>query len=51
MEENIDYNKLTFMSSNKKDQGLDSFQALEKLIKDIRNKNMTINKADRNKTK
>ena len=48
IEENFDYDKLFFTGGNKKVYGLDSFKTFEKLIKDIRNKNMTIG---RNKTK
>ena len=48
IEENVDYDKLSFTGGNKKVYGLDSFKTFEKLIKDIRNKNMTIG---RNKTK
>ena len=46
IEENVDYNKLSFTGGNKKVYGLDSFRTFEKLIKDIRNKNMTIDKAE-----
>ena len=48
IEENVDYDKLSFTGGNKKVYGLDSFKTFEKIIKDIRNKNMTIG---RNKTK
>ena len=48
IEENVDYDKLSFTGGNKKVYGLDSFKTFEKLIKDVRNKNMTIG---RNKTK
>ena len=48
IEESVDYDKLSFTGGNKKVYGLDSFKTFEKLIKDIRNKNMTIG---RNKTK
>ena len=41
IEENVDYNKLSFTCGNKKVYRLDSFRTFEKLIKDIRNKNMT----------
>ena len=34
------------MGGNKKVYGLDSFRTFEKLIKDIRNKNMTIDEAE-----
>ena len=46
IEENVDYNKLPFTGGNKKVYGLDSFKIFEKLIKDIRNKNMTIDEAE-----
>ena len=46
IEENVDYNKLSFTGGNKKVYGLDSFKTFEKLIKDIRDKNMTIDEAE-----
>ena len=45
IEENVDYNKLSF-TGGLKVYGLDSFKTFEKLIKDIRNKNMTIDEAE-----
>ena len=42
IEENVDYEKLSFTGSSRKVYGLDSFKTFEKLIKDVRNKNMTI---------
>ena len=47
IEENVDYDKLSFTGGNKKVYGLDSFKTFEQLIKDILNKNMTIDKAER----
>ena len=43
---NVDYDKLSFVGGNKKVYGLDSFTTFEKLMKDIRNKNLTIDKAE-----
>ena len=45
IEENVYYNKLSF-TGGLKVYGLDSFKTIEKLIKDIRNKNMTIDEAE-----
>ena len=47
MEENVDYDKLSFTGSNKKAYGRDSFKTFEKLIKNILKTNMTIDKAER----
>ena len=46
IENNVDYDKLSFTGSNNKVYGHDSFKTLDKLIKDIRNKNMAIDKAE-----
>ena len=46
IEENVNYDKLFFTGSNKKVYGFDSFKTFEKLIKDIRSNNMTIDKAE-----
>ena len=46
IEDSIDYNKLSFTGGNEKIYGLDSFMTLEKLIKDIHSKNMTIDVAE-----
>ena len=43
---NVYYDKLSFVGGNKKVYGLDSFTTFEKLMKDIRNKNLTIDKAE-----
>ena len=43
---NVDYDNLSFVGGNKKVYGLDSFTAFEKLMKDIHNKNLTIDKAE-----
>ena len=43
---NVDYDNLSFVGGNKKVYGLDSFTTFEKLMKDIRNKNLTIDKAE-----
>ena len=42
IEENVDYDKFLFIGGNKKVYGLDSFETFEKLNKDIRYKNTTI---------
>ena len=42
IEDNVDYDKLFFTCGNKKDYGFKNFKTLEKLIKDIHNKNMAI---------
>ena len=42
IEDNVDYNKLSFMGGNRKVYGLDGFKTLEKLIEDILSQNMTI---------
>ena len=46
IEENVDYDKLSFTSGNKKVYGRESFKTFEKFIKDIRNKNMTRDEAE-----
>ena len=46
IEKNVDYDKLSFTAGNKKVYGLDSFKTFEKLLKDIHDKNMTIDKAE-----
>ena len=46
IEENVDYEKLSFTGGNNKVYSLDSFKILEKLTKDIRNKNMIIDEAE-----
>ena len=46
VEENVDYQKLSFLGRNNKVDGLDSFKIFEKLIKDIHNKTMTTDKAE-----
>ena len=46
IEENVDCDKLSFTGGNKKVCGLDSFKTFEKLIKDIHNKNMTIDETE-----
>ena len=46
IEENVDYNKLSFTGGNKKVYDLDSSKTFEKLIKDIFSKNMTIDEAE-----
>ena len=46
IEENVDYDKLSFTGGNKKVYGLDSFKTFEKLIKDISSKDMTIDEAE-----
>ena len=43
---NVDYDNLSFVGGNKKVYGLDSFTTFEKLMKDICNKNLTIDKAE-----
>ena len=35
LEENVDYNKISFTGGNNKVYGLDSFKTFEKLIKNI----------------
>ena len=42
--DNVDYNKLVFTCSNKKD--FENFETLEKSIKDIHSKNMTMGQAE-----
>ena len=46
IEDSVDYDKLSFRGGNKKVYGFDSFMTLEKLIKDILSKNMTIDRAE-----
>ena len=46
VEENVDYQKLSFLGRNNKVDGLNSFKIFEKLIKDIHNKTMTTDKAE-----
>ena len=46
IEENVDYNKLSFTGGNKKVYDLDSSKTFQKLIKDIFSKNMTIDEAE-----
>ena len=46
IEENVDYDKLSFTSGNKKVYGRESLKTFEKFIKDIRNKNMTRDEAE-----
>ena len=46
IEENVDYDKLSFTSGNKKVYGRERFKTFEKFIKDIRNKNMTRDEAE-----
>ena len=46
IEENVDFDKLSFTGSNKKVYGLDRFKIFEKLIKSVRNKSMTIDEAE-----
>ena len=46
IEENVDYNKLSFTGGNKKVYDLDSSKTFEKSIKDIFSKNMTIDEAE-----
>ena len=51
LEDNVDYEKLFFTGDNKKVYGLDSFKTLEKLIKEILSKNMTVDEAETKQTK
>ena len=51
IEENVDYDKLSFTVSNKKVYSLDSFKTFETLIKDIRNKNIPIDKVETKQNK
>ena len=46
IEENADYDKLSFTGGNKKVYSLDIFETFEKLIKDIRSKNMIIDEKE-----
>ena len=46
IEENVDYEKLSFTGGNNKVYSLDSFKIFQKLTKDIRNKNMIIDEAE-----
>ena len=46
IEENVNYDKLSFTGGNKKVYSLHSFKTFEKLIKDIRNKNTTMDEAE-----
>ena len=46
MEDNVGYSKLSFMGGKKKVYGYKNFRTLEKLIKDLINRNMTIDKAE-----
>ena len=46
IEDSVGYDKLFFTGGNKKVYSLDSFMTLEKLIKDILSKNMTIDGAE-----
>ena len=45
-EDNVGYDKLSFAVRNKKFYGFNNFKILEKLIKDIYNRNMTIDEAE-----
>ena len=49
IEENVDHDKLSFTVGNNKVSSLDSFKTFETLIKDIRNKNTPIDKAETKK--
>ena len=51
IEENVDYEKLYFTGGNNKVYPLDNFKTFEKLIKNICNKNMTINGAEMKQNK
>ena len=46
MEDNVGYSKLSFMGGNKKVYGYKNFRTLEKLIKDLIKRNMTIDEAE-----
>ena len=45
-EDNVGYEKLSFAVRNKKVYSFNNFKTLEKLIKDIYNRNMTIDEAE-----
>ena len=45
-EDNVGYEKLSFAVRNKKVYGFNNFKTLEKLIKYIYNRNMTIDEAE-----
>ena len=51
IEDNVDYGKLSFMGGNKNVYGLDSSKTLERLIKDILSKDMTIDRAQTKQNK
>ena len=51
IEENVDHDKLSFTVGNNKVYSLDSFNTFETLIKDIRNKNILIDKVETKKNK
>ena len=46
IENSVDYDKLSFTGGNKKVYSIDNFMTLEKLIKDILSKNMTIDRVE-----
>ena len=46
IEENVDYDKLSYTDGNKKSYGFKNCKTLKKLIKDLHNKNMTVYKAE-----
>ena len=51
IEENVDYDKISFTGGNKKVYSIDSFKTFEKLIQDILNINMTVDKPERKQNK
>ena len=51
IEDNVDYGKLSFMGGNKNVYGLVSSKTLERLIKDILSKDMTIDRAETKQNK
>ena len=44
--DSVDYHKLSFESGNKKVYGFKNFETLEKLVKDLHNRNMRIDKVE-----
>ena len=44
--DSVDYHKLSFESGNKKVYGFKNFETFEKLVKDLHNRNMRIDKVE-----
>ena len=48
IDNNVNYDKLSFVGGNKKLYGFKNFKVFEKLIKDLHNRNMMIDEAKSN---